>query len=145
MRIVIFCLLVCLFVLRFTIFEIIFIFWFWNKNFTRIGCAKARLLQIDRIKLTSHRSSCSQMFFKTGNLENFAIFTKKHLLFEYLFNKVALNFFIFITPTQVFPVNIATFLRGAFDVDYWWLLSTWPYHMLCIINELVTLSSCAMS
>ena len=114
MRIVIFCLLVCLFVLRFTIFEIIFIFWFWNKNFTRIGCAKARLLQIDRIKLTSHRSSCSQMFFKTGNLENFAIFTKKHLLFEYLFNKVALNFFIFITPTQVFSCEYCNIFKRSF-------------------------------
>ena len=30
--------------LRFAIFEIIFIFLLWNKNFKRMSCAKARLL-----------------------------------------------------------------------------------------------------
>ena len=67
------------FFLRFTIFEIIFIFLCQNKNFKRIGCVKARLLWIDHVKITSDRSNCLQMFFKTGDLKNSAIFTTKHL------------------------------------------------------------------
>ena len=42
MRIVIF--FFFFFFFRFTTFEINFTFSFWNKNFKRIGCAKARLL-----------------------------------------------------------------------------------------------------
>ena len=60
-------------------FEIIFTFSFWNKNFQKIGCARARLLLLDCVEVTFHRSSGSQMFFKTGDVENSAIFTRKHL------------------------------------------------------------------
>ena len=56
-----------------------FIFSFCNKNFKRIGCAKARLLLIDHVKIASDRSNHSQMFFKTGDLKNSAVFTRKHL------------------------------------------------------------------
>ena len=44
-----------LFFLRFEIFEIIFIFSLWSKNFKRKGCAKVRLLQIARTEITSDR------------------------------------------------------------------------------------------
>ena len=49
------------------IFETIFILSFWNKNLERMGCAKSILVQIDRVEITSDRSSCSEMFFKTGD------------------------------------------------------------------------------
>ena len=67
------------FLLGFMIFEIIFIFSFWNKNFKRIGCVKARFLYIDRVEITSDKSGRSQMFLKTGDLKNSAIFTRKYL------------------------------------------------------------------
>ena len=54
-------------ILIFTIFETIFILSFWNKSLERMGCAKSRLVQIDRAKITSDRSCCSEMFFKTGD------------------------------------------------------------------------------
>ena len=34
---------------------------------------------IDRVEITSDRSSRLQIFFKTGDLKNSAIFTRKHL------------------------------------------------------------------
>ena len=54
-------------ILIFTIFETIFILSFWNKNLERMGCAKSILVQIDRVEITSDRSSGSEMFFKTGD------------------------------------------------------------------------------
>ena len=54
------------------------------------------------------RSSHMQMFFKTGVIRNFAVFTEKHLVLKCLFNKVAdlmaCNFFWSLSEssTQVF-------------------------------------------
>ena len=42
---------------------------------------------------------------------------------------------------KYFPVDIAKFLRTAFVIEHWWLLSTWPYYILLVI----AFSSCAMS
>ena len=52
------------------------------------------------------------MFFKTGSLKNFAIFTAKHLCWSFFLKKL----FVFKkeTPTQVFPVDIVKFLRTFF-------------------------------
>ena len=62
------------FFLRFTNFEIIFIF----RSEPRIskGVQMASCV-IYRVRITSARSSCSQMFFKTGNLKNCTIFTRR--------------------------------------------------------------------
>ena len=49
---------------------------------------------IDRFEITADRSSRLKTFFKEGNLKYSSIFTRKHLLLESLFNKVALKFFI---------------------------------------------------
>ena len=79
--------------LRFTIFFILYFSYFYfyfyfdyfyifvlkRSNIKRIGCAKARLLYIDHVEITSDRNSRSLMFFKTGDLKNSAIFTRKHL------------------------------------------------------------------
>ena len=64
------------------------------------------------------RSSCSQMFFKIGVLENSAIFTGKHLCwsFFFFFKKKILQY-------RCFHVNIAKFLRTAFFIENLrWLL-----------------------
>ena len=58
------------------------------------------------------------MFFKTGDLKNLAILTRKPLL-ELLFKKVALKFFIKKRLQQrYFPVNIAKILRTAFVIEH---------------------------
>ena len=64
----------------------------------------------------------------------------------FLFNKAGLKFFIKKKlQHRYFPVNIAKFLRKAFVIKRWWLLSTWPYYILWMINELITFLSCTMS
>ena len=131
MRIVIF--FFFFFFLRFTNFEIIFIFSFWNKNCKRIYCAKAILLQIGLVEITSKRNSRSNMFFKTGDLKNSAILKKccniqQSILIKLLKSSKE-------TPTQ-------EFLRTAFVIEHRWLLLTWPYFILWMINELITFSSC---
>ena len=112
------------FFLRFTIFETGFIFSLRNKNFKRIGCAKARLLSIDRVEITSDRGSRSQMFFKTRALKSSRNIRKKTPVFESIFNKVALKFFIKKRLQHYFPVNIAKFLKATFVIEHRWLLST---------------------
>ena len=84
--------LLLFFFLRFTNFEIVFVFSFRHKNFKKMGSAKARLLQIDRVEITSDRSSRMQMSFKTGDL--FRNIHKKALVLQSLFNKVGVKFFI---------------------------------------------------
>ena len=60
---------------------------------------------------------------------------------EAFLNKVSLNFFIKKRlQYRHFSVNIAKFLRTAFDIEYRWLLSTWPYYILWMI---IVFSSCS--
>ena len=59
------------------------------------------------------------MFFEISVPENYAIFTGKE------------------TPTQVFPVNIAKFLRSAFFVERLWRLLlkrhvSWKLHIMSL-------------
>ena len=57
------------------------------------------------------------MFFKKGVLKNFAIFTGKYLYWGFFLNRVAdlgLQLYQKENPTQVFPVNIAKYLRASF-------------------------------
>ena len=56
---------------------------------------------------TDTKRSRSQIFFKIGVLKNFAILTEKHLCWR-LFLKKGLQH-------RCFPVNIAKFLRIAFN------------------------------
>ena len=65
------------------------------------------------------RSSCTQMFFKTGVIRNITIFSGKHF---FNFNLVPRETF-----TQVDPVRIAKFLWTAFFMEHfqWLLLSVW--------------------
>ena len=74
----------------FFFFEIhnFFMISFWNKNFKRIGCAISRLLSIDHVEITSDRNSRSQMFFKTGDLKNSAMFARKHLCWSLFLRKL---------------------------------------------------------
>ena len=85
------------------------------------------------------------MFFKTGDLKKSAIFTRKHLCWSLFLKKVALKFF---TKKRLqhryFPVNIVKILRTAFVIKDQWLLSTWPYFILWMINDFIKFSSCAM-
>ena len=54
------------------------------------------------------------MFFKAGDLKNFVNIHKKTPVFAFLFNKVALKFFIKKRlQRKYFLVNIAKFLRAA--------------------------------
>ena len=48
---------------------------------------------------------CMQMFFKTGVIRNFTLFTGKHLYFNLIPKE---------TSTQVFPVKIAIFYKQLF-------------------------------
>ena len=63
-------------------------------------------------------SRSSQIFFMTGLLKNFAIFTGKHLYWSLFLIKLQdwrLVFLLKETPTQVFfSMNIARFLKTAF-------------------------------
>ena len=66
---------------------------------------------------SSHRSSRSQMFFKTDVLKIFAKFTGKHLWRSLPFDKVsgaAHNFIKIETRHKRFPVNFEKFLRIHF-------------------------------
>ena len=82
------------------------------------------------------------MFFKTGNILQYP---QENTCVESLFNKVALKFFIKKRfQHRYFPVNIARFLRRAFVIKHQWLLSTWPYFILWMINDFIKFSSCAM-
>ena len=56
-----------------------FLYFCSETRFKRIGCEKAGLHQIERVEIRSDRSSRLQMFFKTGNLKNFTIFTRNVL------------------------------------------------------------------
>ena len=102
-----------IFSLNFTIFETIFIFSFWHKNFKIIGCGKPRLLKVAHFEIAYDRSSRSKMFFKNGDLKNSAVFSRKHLCWSLFFNKVALKLFIKkATPTHISFVNIAKVSKG---------------------------------
>ena len=118
--------------LRFTIFEIIFTFLFWKKNFKRIACAKARLLQIDCVEISLIDAAVRR-------------YSSKQVILK-IFDKVVLKFFIKKRlQHRNFPVNIRKFLETAFVIDHRSLLSTWPYYILSMINELIAFSSYAMS
>ena len=102
-----------------------FILLFWNKNI------------IDSVEVTSDRSSSSHMFFKRWPWKFCHVNTKTPVL-ESLFHKVALKFFIKKRlRCRYFPVNMAKFLRIASVMEYWWLLSTWPYYVPWMINVLI--------
>ena len=47
-----------------------------------------RLLQIDYVEMTSDKSSCSEMFFKTGDFKISAKFTRKHMYWKLFFMKL---------------------------------------------------------
>ena len=83
----------------------------------------------------SHRR-CS---IKKAVLKNFAIFTGKHLHWS-LFLK-ACNFIKKETRTQVFPVNIAKFLRTLFCRTPPVAASVFLYHLNCVLSQDVKLMS----
>ena len=83
--------------------------------------------------LKQSKSSRSQMFFETGSLKKFAIFTEKHLSWGlFLITLWAFRPATFLkeTPTQVFPVDIAKFLRTACFIEHlrWLLLTVLPQY-----------------
>ena len=100
----------------------------------RIDCAKARLLWTDRLKITSDKSSHSQMFFKTAHLKNSAIFTRKHLYWSFFFNEVALMFFFKKRLQQVFSWQCCKIFENSFC-----------YRTLLAAFGLITVTSCAIS
>ena len=75
------------------------------------------------------RSSRTQMFFKTGVIGNFAIFTS---VLESLFNKVYFNLVPKETSTQVFSVKIA----NTFYMEHlrWLLLLVWKSNCSIMIS-----------
>ena len=96
--------------------------------------------EFQKSRITYDRSSRSQMLFKTGALENSAIFTRKHLRWSlFIF---ALKFFIEKRLQHRYFKYCKTFKKGF---CYRTLLSTWPYYLLCMINEHIAFKSCAMS
>ena len=118
---------------RFTIFEIIFILLFWNKNFKWTVCAKVRLLLIDRVEIISDKSSCSQMFFKTGDFKNSTISTRKVAL--KFFIKKRLEHWYFREYCEIFQNNFCYRTPvAAFELTL---------HILWMI-ELIAFSLCAM-
>ena len=76
-----------------------------------------------------------QVFYKKAVLKNFAIFTRKTAVLEFLFNKVAglhaCNFIKKRHENRYFPVNIAKFFRTPTlkNICEWLLLimSIWLY------------------
>ena len=85
-----------------------------KQNFKRIGCAKAR--------------SNTKRLIEAAVCRWFHITHKKTPVFESLFNKVPLKFFIKKRlQRRYFPVNIAKCLRTAFVIDHQQLLSTWRW------------------
>ena len=63
------------------------------------------------------------MFFELRVLENFVIFTIKHFCWSFFLIIASIVILSKKTPTQVFPVNIAKFLRTAFITEHLpWLL-----------------------
>ena len=86
------------------------------------------------------------MLFDTGDMNNSAIFTRKYLCWSIFLIK--LFWCLFIKKRfqhRYFPVNIVTFLKRVFVIKAQWLLLIWPSYILWMINELIALSSCAMS
>ena len=95
------------------------------------------------------RSSCLQIFFKIGGLENFAIFTGKHLCWSLflikfqpwsLLNKVpglkACNFIKERLHHRCFPVNIAKLLRKVFFIEHLrWLLLVQECHCSVFVTN----------
>ena len=71
----------------------------------------------------------TQMFFKTGNIGNFAVFTS---VLESLFNKVYFNLVPKETSTQVFSVKIA----NTFFMEHlrWLLLLVWKSNCSIMIS-----------
>ena len=70
-----------------------------------------------------HRSSSWQMCFKRSVFENFAKFTGKFLCWSLflikLYKPEGLQLYQKETPTQVFSVNIARFLRTVFFIVFY--------------------------
>ena len=80
---------------------------------------------MDRVEVTSGRSNCAQMFFKTGILVLFRNIHKKTAVLESLLNKFALKFFIKKRlQHSYFLVNIGNVLRTNLVIEDWWLLLT---------------------
>ena len=94
-----------------------------GNSFKRVGCANARLLWINRVEITSDISSQSQVYFKTGDLGNSAIFTRKYLcwslfsaqVFSCEYCEVLKNNFCHRTPVAAFDL---TLLYTLSDVTY---------------------------
>ena len=86
--------------------------------------ASKKVISTKSLRNTSRgRSNLSQMFFKIGVLNNFAIFSG----LDSLFNKVscleACDFIKKRLQHSYFPMNMAEFLRTAFFKEhFWWLL-----------------------
>ena len=109
------------------VLEWFFLFWFWlNVFFTSyVACYVISWCR----KMFKRRST--QIFFKTGVLKNFAIFTGKHLCwslfpikfqdwrFAYLYKKRHQD--------RCFSVNIAKFLRTAFFIEDLFIILFWNF------------------
>ena len=127
--------------MRFTIFGIIFIFSFWNKNFKRIGCAKTKLVSIDRVEITYDRSSHLQMFFKTGDLKILAIFKIKHLCWSLFLTKLLWSTLL----QRDSSTGILSECYKIFKNDFCYRTPVSAFSLNgCVINELIMFLSCVM-
>ena len=86
---------------------------FYSLSILARGCF------IDVWQNPEYKSSCSQMFFKKGVLNNLAKFTEKYLCWSLLFNKVTGLRSVILLEQRLqhmcFPVNFAEFLRPPFS------------------------------
>ena len=82
---------------------------------------------ISKIKQSTNRSSCLEVFYKKGVYRNFIKFTGKHLCQSFFLNKVAGFRPATLLKKRLlhicFPVNFVKFLRTPFFIEHlWWLL-----------------------
>ena len=70
----------------------------------------------------------SQLSFKIGVLKNFAIFTKKTLVLESLFNPSGLQIFKKRLQHMCFPVNI----KNSVFIEHFWSL---PLNVLIVVKQ----------
>ena len=87
---------------------------------TFFAVAKKKLGEERSISYLTVTSSCTQMFFKIGVLENFTNFTGKHLCWSIFFNKVASlrpETLLKETPTQRFSCEISEIFKKTFSLQ----------------------------
>ena len=99
-------------------------------------------IALEWIKLTSLKSSHSQMFFKMGILKNFAIFTGRHLCWRLFLTKLQAwrpeTLSESDSTTAIFMWIFAKFLRTAFLVllNIWMVLNIWNYRFTTSIHKI---------